>query len=64
MQTTTRTRPSRSRRGRPYLDPHYFTGFIQNRRQGLGNLRKVRPSWVSYQITMAEVLDDLNYGRD
>jgi len=61
MQTNTRTR---SRRGRTYLDPHYFSGFIKKRSQGLGNSRKVRPSWVSYQITMTEVLEDLSYGQD
>jgi len=64
MQTNTRTPRTRSRRGRTYLDPHYFSEFIRKRSPALGNSRKVRPSWVSYQITMAEVLEDLSYGQD
>jgi len=64
MKANTQTRSTRSRRPRVYLDPHYFTGFIQRRAHGLGNSRKARVSWVSYRITMAEVLEDLSYGQD
>ncbi len=64
MQANTSTRSNRSRRHRTYLDPHYFSGFIQRRAHGLGNSRKARVSWVSYEITMAEVLEDLSYGQD
>ena len=64
MQTNTRTGSNRSRRRRTYLDPHYFSGFIEKGAQGLGNSRKARVSWMSYEITMADVLEDLSYGRD
>ncbi|MDH3202827.1 MAG: hypothetical protein OEM15_18210 [Myxococcales bacterium] len=64
MRSNTRTRRTRSRRGRTYLDPHYFNRFSQKRAEDLVNSRKVRPSRVSYQITTAEVLEDLSYGRD
>ena len=63
MRTNKRTRSSRSRRRRTYLDPHYFSGFIHKRAHGPGNSRKARVSWVGYEITMAEVLQDLSYGR-
>ncbi len=64
MQSNTRTRRTRPRRGRTYLDPHYFSGFTQKRPQGIGNSRKSRVSWVSYRITMADLLEDLSYGQD
>ena len=64
MQANTRKRSNRSRSRRTYLDPHYFVGSIQRLAQGLGNSRKARASWVSYRITIAEVLEDLTYGQD
>ncbi|MDH3624250.1 MAG: hypothetical protein OES69_13285 [Myxococcales bacterium] len=64
MQTKTPTRRTRSRRGRTYLDPHFFSGATRKRAEAPGNSVKVRPSWVSYHITTDEVLEDLSYGRD
>ncbi len=65
MRTNTRTRQNGSRRGRTYLDPHYFTAPARRRPpQGLRNSQKAPVRWLSYPITMDEVLADLGYGRD
>ncbi len=64
MQPNRRIHANRSQSRRIHLDPHYFTGFIQRHAHSLGNSHKPRVSQVSYDITMAEVLEDLSYGRD
>jgi hypothetical protein len=65
MQADTRTRRNGFRRGRTYLDPHYFTAAARRRPpQGLRTSRKAAVSRVSHPIRMEEVLEDLTYGRD
>ena len=64
MRRNNRTRQTSSRRGRTYLDPHFFTAPTRRRPPQVRKSQKAMVSWVSYPVTIDEALADLTHGRD
>jgi hypothetical protein len=64
MQANTRTHSNHPRRRWTYLGPHDFSEMIRRRARNLEKARRHRVSWVSCEITMDDLLDDLRYGQD
>ncbi|MGB5811936.1 MAG: hypothetical protein WBG86_15460 [Polyangiales bacterium] len=59
MATKDQSHRRRSRASRLHLDPHFFSpGGARGRRT-----RSPGRAWIECDITLADVLEDLNYGR-